>query len=109
MATKSSVRSSCAGRDRGQAVLLCALVVVVAALVSVGVTEVGAAMIDRQRAQMAADAAALAGVGGGRAAATDVARRNHATLVNFERSGSDVVVVVVAGSARATARAGDGP
>lgn len=92
--------------------MLCAVVVVFAALVSLGLAEVGSAMIDRQRAQTAADAAALAGVRGGHSAAAAFAHRNGGTLLQFSRSGSSTVVVTVVvgvGSARARARAGDGP
>jgi Flp pilus assembly protein TadG len=96
-------------RDTGQAVVLCAALGVIAALVGVGVVEVGSAMLDRQRAHTAADAAALAGVSGGRTAAAEMAQRNHATLVQFSRTGSDVVVIVVVGAANAIARASDGP
>lgn len=95
--------------DEGQIVLLGALVIVFASLVSVGVAEVGSAMVARQRAHTAADAAALAGLAGGRAAAQELALRNGATLVQFDQSASEVTVVVRVGSARATARAGDGP
>jgi Flp pilus assembly protein TadG len=86
-----------------------AVVVLIAALMCLAVAGLGRAMLDRQRAQTAADAAALAGVSGGRSAAAQLATRNHGTLVQFHVDGLDVVVVVVVGSARATARAGDGP
>ena len=95
--------------DRGQMVVFAALVMVAAVLMSIGVTQVGSAMLDRQRAHTAADAAALAGVAGGPSAAADLARRNGAILVSFGRVGSVVTVVVAVGSARARARAGNGP
>jgi len=85
----------------------------------VGVATVGAALVamfplfdalvDRQRAQHAADAAALAGVTGGRVAADELAGRNGATLISWSRIGDDVVVTVVVDGRRATARATDGP
>lgn len=67
------------------------------------------AIVDRQRAQNAADAAALAGVTGGSAAASDLAAANGAELVSWRRSGRDVVVVVAVDGREATARATDAP
>ena len=64
---------------------------------------------DRQRAQNAADAAALAGVGGGRDASVALARANGATLVAWQRDGQAVVVRVAVDGSRARARATDGP
>lgn len=96
-------------RDRGQAVLLMAVVVVFAALVAVGTARAGVVVLDRQRAQTAADAAALAGLDGGRAAAAALAARNGATLVSFVADGNEVTVVVRRGDTQARARASDGP
>jgi Flp pilus assembly protein TadG len=95
--------------DRGQAVLLMAVVVVFAALVAVGVAQAGAVVLQRQRAQTAADAAALAGLDGGRAASARLATLNGASLVSFDRQGFFVTVVVSLGRVRARARASDGP
>jgi len=64
---------------------------------------------DRQRAQNAADAAALAGVGGGRVASAALAHANGAMLVAWERQGRSVVVTVAVDGSRARARATDGP
>ena len=69
------------------------------------VTELG----ERQRAQTAADAAALAGVTGGRSASARLASHNDATLVTWARHGRDVIVTVVVGEQEASARATDGP
>lgn len=95
--------------DRGQAVLLMAVVVVFAALVAVGVAQAGAVVLQRQRAQTAADAAALAGLDGGRTASARLASLNGAALVSFDRQGSFVTVVVSIGRVHARARASDGP
>ena len=95
--------------DRGQAVMLMAAVVVITVLVAVGVVQVGAVMLQRQQAQTAADAAALAGLQGGRAAAAQLAAGNDAVLVSFDRLGDTVTVVVASGRVHARASASDGP
>lgn len=69
----------------------------------------GGAVNDAARARTAADAAALAGVHGGRAEAADLARANGGVLTRFDAIGHDVVVAVVVGEATATARATDAP
>lgn len=99
-------------RDRGQAALL--LVVAVTVLfvaLSAASATVGRRIIDRSRAQAAADAAALASLEGGRSAATALAQRNGAVLVSFESEPGDrrVRVVVRVGSASAEAAATDAP
>jgi hypothetical protein len=90
-------------------VLMIPVALVLAALLAVGVGRVGSVVLQRQRAQIAADAAALAGVRGGRSAAVSLAEANGATLVGFERVDDDVVVTVQVGVAEAAARATDGP
>lgn len=101
--------------DRGQAVLLLLPVVAVAALVAVGAGLAGRAVVERSRAQTAADAAALAGVEGGRAAAARLAAANGASLVAYaatpaaDGSTEVVVEVVVRGEVHASARATNGP
>ncbi|MEX1104702.1 MAG: pilus assembly protein TadG-related protein [Ilumatobacteraceae bacterium] len=95
--------------DRGSVVLLVAAVIVLAGLMAIGVSRLGVAADERARAQTAADAAALAGVSGGRPAASRLAGANGGDLVSFERSGWAVTVVVEVGGARATARATNGP
>ena len=99
--------------DRGSAVVLVAAVVVLAGLMAFAVAELGVAAVQRARAQTAADAAALAGVSGGRAAASRLAVVNGGALRSFERSGRPaaitVTVIVELGDAVATARATNGP
>jgi hypothetical protein len=90
-------------------VLLVAVVIVLAGSMALAVAELGVAAAQRSRAQISADAAALAGVSGGRSAAARLARANGAHLVSFERSGWVVTVVVDVGDARATASATNGP
>jgi Flp pilus assembly protein TadG len=96
-------------RDGGSLVLAMTVVAVLAALVAVATVEVGIAMVQRQRAQTAADAAALAGVSGGHAAAARLAAANSGRLISFVRTDWTVRVVVRLGDATATASASDGP
>ena len=99
-------------RDGGQAAVV--LVVTTAVLfvaITAGVRVTGARMLDRTRAQTAADAAALASLEGGRRAAQELADRHDATLVSFVE-GPDphrVTVVVRVGEATASAAASDAP
>lgn len=99
-------------RDRGQASVL--VVMVATALctsLSVAVVGLGGQLIDRTRAQTAADAAALASFGGGSAAAQALALRHGATLVEFVRGPGvgQVTVTVRIGEVTATAAATDAP
>ena len=99
-------------RDRGQAaVLVLVLATVLFVSISTALVEVGARVIDRTRAQTAADAAALGAIIGGRDAAETLAQRHGATLVSFVRGPGDgrVSVVVRRGSATADAAASDAP
>ena len=95
--------------DRGHAVLLVAVTIVFAGLFCIGAASLGSAMLHRQQAQAAADAAALAGVEGGRVAAERLASRNGAALVIFRRDGARVTVSVRLGGATAVASASNGP
>lgn len=95
--------------DRGHAVLLVAVTIVFAGLFCIGAASLGSAMLHRQQAQAAADAAALAGVDGGRVAAERLASRNGAGLVTFRRDGARVTVSVRLGGATAVASASNGP
>jgi hypothetical protein len=95
-------------RERGQVVPLLALVVVVAAGAAILLARVGGEVVDRARARNAADAAALAGVTGGRPAAAHVAAANGAVLDRFAGVGDQVEVTVHVGASRATARAAPG-
>lgn len=97
-------------RDRGSMLIVTILI----GLSITGAATVAAipffdAVVDRQRAQNAADAAALAGVTGGSGAAAHLAAENGAELVSWRRSGRDVVVVVSVDGREATARATDAP
>lgn len=91
--------------DRGQAVSLAAAMVALVTVALVGLVPVGRALADRARARTAADAAALAGAAEGEQAADDLARVNGAELVDFERTGDEVVVRVRIGDVDASARA----
>lgn len=96
-------------RDNGQAVVLLLAVVVLAALSVVAVGLFGQRIVDRGRAQTAADAAALAATEGGRSAAQRLAASNGAVLVGYAEAGDVVTVEIELGGERATARATDGP
>ncbi len=92
-------------REHGQTVPLMAVVIALIAAILVVVGRVGVLVVDRSRAQAAADAAALAAIHGGRPAALEMAVQNHGTLVSYvERRGS-VEVRVRVGRATASARA----
>ncbi len=98
--------------DRGQAAVL--VVFVASALfvsASVAIAEFGGRLIDRTRAQTAADSAALGALPGGRGAAQLLAERHGATLVSYRRDPStgNVIVVVRLGDTTATAAATDAP
>ncbi len=97
------------GRDRGQAVVLLLAVVVMAATAVLAIGAFSERIIDRGRAQTAADAAALAATVGGQLAAQRLASSNGGHLVSYSEAGDAVVVVVEVGGERATARATDGP
>jgi len=101
------------GQDNGQAVLLMVAVVACCGLLAVAVGSLGVALRERQQAQTAADAAALAGVDGGAPAAAAIAAANGAELTSFDRvpsgDGWTATVTVSVGDASATARATNGP
>jgi len=63
----------------------------------------------RQQARSAADAAALAGVTGGRPAAASLASENDAELVGWSTNGREVTVHVRVGEQVVVARATDAP
>jgi Flp pilus assembly protein TadG len=94
-------------RDRGSAAVLSIGVVVVLAVLLLAVAQFGRRVDDAARARTAADAAALAGVRGGRELASELARENGGRLTAFATEKTDVVVTVVVGSASASARAND--
>jgi hypothetical protein len=80
-------------------------VVAVAGAFLVGLGAVGRRAHDAALARTAADAAALAGVTGGSAAAARLAAANGGLLVRFADDGESVRVEVVVGGASASARA----
>lgn len=94
--------------ERGSIVPIVALVVALAAAVSIGLGMIAHRTVLRAEAQAAADAAALAGVVEGRAGAADLARRNGAGLVDFVVEGSTVEVEVNRRGVRAVAAAAPG-
>lgn len=97
-------------RDRGSMLLFTMLVgVALTAAVTLALQPVLVALIDRARAEHAADAAALAGVTGGESASSELASANDATLVAWSRSGLEVTVTVQVGDQQATARATNEP
>src|SRR5947207_10314685 len=91
--------------ERGSAVPLIALVVLVAGGAIVLLGRVGGAAVDRASARTAADAAALAGAAEGQDAARSVAGANGARLTSYRQSGLDTEVRVRLGKATAVARA----
>ena len=88
---------------------LVAGLVAVAAVLVLGMGVFAGDVVDGGRARSAADAAALAGVHGGRPAASRLAASNGAELVGWQQQGSTVVVRVRVGDAVAVAQATAGP
>ncbi|MFT4865806.1 MAG: Flp pilus assembly protein TadG [Ilumatobacter sp.] len=96
----------------GQAAVLLLVVVVVMGIALVSaLVEFGAVTQQRARAQTAADAAALASLDGGAAAASTYARRHGATVVSWSRGPGqyEVTVIVRLGDTTASARATNAP
>ena len=93
--------------ERGQARPLALVVVALAVVAMVAIAELGGNVVDAGRARTAADAAALAGVEGGRDASARVAADNGATLVSWSSrpDGVAVTVTVTVRVGRATATA----
>ncbi|HEY5662480.1 MAG TPA: hypothetical protein VIS05_00435 [Ilumatobacter sp.] len=97
-------------RDRGaMSVVVMTVALAFVAAVTFALVPVLSGLIDHQRARSAADAAALAGVTGGRPAAAALAAANGAELVGWSRDGHRVIVEVRVGGQRVTARATDEP
>ena len=100
-------------QDGGQALGLVVMSVALVAVIAVALSGVGARMVARSRAQNAADAAALAGVHSGSAAAANMAERNGAAIVSFAAApgpaGTTVTVEVVLQGEHAIAAASDEP
>ena len=82
-----------------------ALTMALTATSLVALGSLGQTVIDAARAQIAADAAALAGVVGGPGAAEEAALRNGGRLVDYVVETGDVIVAVELGSVREQARA----
>lgn len=96
--------------DRGSATILTVLVALALTFaIATSLVRFVTGLIDRQHAQSAADAAALAGVGGGQAAAAGLAAANGAALVGWSVDGHQVTVRVQVGDHVAVARATDEP
>lgn len=98
------------GRDeRGQATPLALAIAVVAIVLMIALSELGGNLVDAGRARTAADAAALAGVDGGREASARVAEANGAALMTWtsrpDGDGVLVTVTVRVGRASSTASA----
>ena len=91
--------------DRGQAIVLLLTFVVVAVVCAVAMGHFSARLVDKQQAQLAADAAALAGVVGGRDAAERLATANDGVLIDFLVTGDEVIVEVQVGDESAQAGA----
>jgi hypothetical protein len=93
--------------DGQTTVLLLAVIALV--VMAVATAQFAGRVVARQQAQVAADAAALAGTIGGRPAADALATANHGVLVSFVVVGDSVQVVVTVEDASATARATRAP
>ena len=97
-------------RDRGAMLVVTVLVglALTTAVMLALVPRLGE-LVDRQRAQAAADAAALAGVVDGRAGAAALAAANGGVLVGWSQGDAEVTVEVEVDGVRAVARATDAP
>ena len=91
--------------ERGQVAPLIAVILVCGGFLCVVVARFGVAAMTRAEARTSADAVALAGAGGGRPAADEIAGANHADIVDYQASGRDVKVRARWGDAAATAKA----
>ncbi|MEO1058139.1 MAG: pilus assembly protein TadG-related protein [Actinomycetota bacterium] len=97
-------------RDRGQAAApLLLTTMAIAVVVVLAAAELGGRVVDRNQAQTAADAVALAGVTHGRSMAEHIAAEHEATITVWRSSGPpeaiDVFVEVRHGGQWAQARA----
>jgi hypothetical protein len=95
--------------SRGQVLPFVALLVVICAGAALVLARLGGEVLDRARARTAADAAALAGVDGGRTAAVEAARANGGVLERFVTEAGATEVTVRVGGSQAVARARRGP
>jgi hypothetical protein len=92
-------------REDGSVLVWTAFVVGLCAVLVIWIGRLGAAGTSAARVQSVADAAALAGVDGGRPASARVASGNGVTLTSFDDDGSRVTVTVRLGRALASATA----
>ena len=92
-------------------VLVLAVTMALGMALIAALVDFGGVTQDRARAQTAADAAALASLNGGAAAAHDYASRHGATVISWSRGPGDdeVTVYVRLGDSTATARASNAP
>jgi len=95
--------------QRGQATPLVLAVVAVVVVMLMGAARFGGRVVAQEQAQAAADAAALAGVSGGRPAADRLATVNGGELLAFAFDGLTAQATVRVGEAVATARATRAP
>jgi hypothetical protein len=91
--------------EHGQTVPLMALVLVALGLLAVFVARVGGRTTEQAATRTAADAAALAGVRGGRDEADIYAAANGAQLVAYDEDDDEVIVRVKIGHSMASSRA----
>lgn len=91
--------------DAGQALPWMLLVVMLGFGLVLVAARLAPVLDDSARARTAADAAALAGAAAGEESARSIAAANGGELLEYERSGLDVTVVVRVGAVRARARA----
>jgi hypothetical protein len=98
-----------AAGEEGQAVPFGLALAGFAVVLTMAVGRLAGDVVDAARARRAADAAALAGVAGGRIAAERLAAANGAVVLEWGRQDHEVTVTVRVGDAHATARASDGP
>src|SRR5690606_32314418 len=100
------------GGERGQALPLALVVLLMAAGVMLAVGALSEQAVADARARTAADAAALAGAAAGEAAAPAVAEDNGAAVVAYDEAGAQVRVAVVVdgrGAVAAAERVGPPP
>lgn len=90
--------------DRGNAVLALVVSLAVVSMLLTGLSALAMRLVQESRAQIAADAAALAGVSGGEPVAQRLAVMNGAVLCEYV-SESEVAVQVCIGSTTARAYA----
>jgi len=93
----------------GQATVLLLAVIALVVVLMAATAQFAGRLLTREQAQIAADAAALAGTSGGRPAAAELAGANGAELLSFVVDGGVVHVVVQVDEATASARATRAP